>query len=68
MRPFQLGDKFRANEFGGMVEVRWVDPRDRYCAVVFNMADQLDNETVFAADFCNDWTLVEEGAVSIVPQ
>jgi hypothetical protein len=67
MKRFRVGDKFKANEFAGMVEVRWIDPADEDCALVFNVANKFDAETVFAADFFNDWTLVEDGA-GPVPQ
>jgi hypothetical protein len=40
--------------------VRWVDPLDRNCAVVFDVSRQFDDETVFAAEFFDDWTIVEE--------
>ncbi|GEM_PF-4275234 len=62
MGPFQVGDKFRANDFAGLVEVRWVDPQDGNCAVVFDIANQFGDETVFATEFFNDWTIMEEGA------
>jgi hypothetical protein len=61
MRAFQVGDRFKSKDVKEIVEVRWVDPRDRHCAVVFNVANQFEDETVFASDFLGDWTLVEEG-------
>ena len=59
MRPFQVGDRFKSNDATAIVEVRWVDPQDQYCAVVFNVANQLEDETVFASDFLRRWTLVK---------
>lgn len=60
MRPFHVGDRFRSKDVKEIVEVRWVDPQDRYCAVVFNVANQLEDETVFASDFLASWSLVKE--------
>lgn len=60
MRRFQVGDQFRSNEFAAIVEVRWVDPQDQNCAVVFDIGNQFDDETVFATEFFDDWTIVEE--------
>jgi hypothetical protein len=60
MRAFHVGDRFTSKNVKAIVEVRWVDPRDRTCAVVFNVANQFEDETVFAADFLEHWTLLEE--------
>lgn len=60
MRAFHVGDRFKSKDMKAIAEVRWVDPRDRTCAVVFNVANQFEDETVFAADFLGHWTLVEE--------
>ena len=65
MRRFQVGDRFKSNEVTDIVEVRWVHPQDPYCAVVFNMANQFEDETVFASDFLGSWTLVEESTESL---
>jgi hypothetical protein len=60
MRAFQVGDRFKSKDVKEIVEVRWVDPRDRSCAVVFNVANRFEDETVFALDFFDHWTPVEE--------
>ncbi|HEY7229164.1 MAG TPA: hypothetical protein VH558_02210 [Pseudolabrys sp.] len=65
MRTFQVGDRFQSNDVTDIVEVRWVHPQDPYCAVVFNVANQFEDETVFASDFFGCWTLVEEGTESL---
>lgn len=48
-----------------IVEVRWVDPQDCYCAVIFNVANQFEDETVFAGDFLRGWTLVVPGTEAL---
>lgn len=60
MRAFRVGDRFKSKDVKEIVEVRWVDPRDRSCAVVFNVANRFEDETVFAVDFFDHWTLAEE--------
>ena len=65
MRPFQVGDRFKSNDVKEIVEVRWVDPQDANCAVVFNVANQSEDETVFASDFFLHWSLVAEGTRSL---
>jgi hypothetical protein len=60
MKPFRVGERFKGNDVEKVVEVRWVDPHDQYCAVVFNVANRFEDETVFATDFLNYWTLIEE--------
>ena len=61
MRPFQIGDRFKSKDVKEIVEVRWLDPQDPDCAVVVNVANQFEDETVFAGDFFDHWSLVEEG-------
>jgi len=61
MSPFQVGDRFKSKDVKEIVEVRWVDPQDRHCAVVVNVANRFEDETVFASDFFDHWTLVEGG-------
>lgn len=60
MRSFQVGDRFKGKGVKEIVEVRWVDPQDRDCAVVVNVANQFEDETVFAADFFDHWSLIGE--------
>ena len=60
MRAFHVGDRFKSKDVQAIVEVRWVDPRDQRCAVVFNVTNQFEDETVFAADFLEHWTLAEQ--------
>jgi hypothetical protein len=59
MRPFRVGDQFKGNHTGLIAEVSWVDPQDHFRAVI-NGTDFVD-ETVFAAQFLNHWTLIKEG-------
>lgn len=59
MRPFRVGDKFKGNHVGYNAEVTWVDPQDRRRATI--SIKDLPDETVFAAQFLNHWTLIEEG-------
>jgi len=65
MRAFQVGDRYNSSDVAEIVEVRWVDPQDRHCAVVFNVANRFEDETVFAGDFLIQWTLVVEGTKSL---
>jgi hypothetical protein len=65
MRAFQRGDRFKSTGVKEIVEVRWVDPADSHCAVVFNVANGFEDETVFASDFLNHWTLVRQGAEAL---
>ena len=65
MRAFQVGQRFKSTDVREVVEVRWVHPRDRGCAVVFNVANPFEDETVFATDFLRQWALVEEGAAPL---
>ncbi len=65
MRAFQVGDRFKSKDVKAIVEVRWVDPRDQSCAVVFNVANPFEDETVFAADFLEHWTLAKEGPLTL---
>ena len=65
MRRFQVGDRFKSKDARAIVEVRWVDPQDRDCAVVVNVANQFEDETVFASDFFNHWSSVEEGSEAL---
>lgn len=64
MRTFHVGQKFKSKDVQEIVEVRWVDAQDQCCAVVFNVANPFEDETVFATDFFENWTLVE-GANSL---
>jgi hypothetical protein len=61
MRPFQVGDRLKSKDVKEIVEVRWVDPQYPDCAVVVNVANQFEDETVFASDFFDNWSLIEEG-------
>jgi hypothetical protein len=67
MRAFRVGDHFRGNHSGLTAEVTWVDPNDHFRATVNclrgDVIEQVD-QTVFAAQFLNHWTLVREGQVS----
>lgn len=63
MSAFQVGQRFKSKDVRAVVEVRWVDPGDRSCAVVFNVANPFEDETVFATDFFEHWTLEEGTAV-----
>lgn len=65
MKPFQVGDRFKSHDVNAIVEVRWVDPRDHGCAVVFNVANHFEDETVFASEFLRGWTLISEGAEAL---
>lgn len=65
MKAFQVGQRFKRNDVRETVDVRWVDPQDRSCAVVFNVANHFEDETVFAGDFLSHWTLLEEGKESL---
>jgi len=60
MRAFQVGERYNSEYVREVVKVRWIDPQDQYCAVVFNVANRFEDETVFASDFMNYWTLIEE--------
>ena len=57
MRPFKVGDVFKGNHSDQVVTVRWVDPKDHFRAVV-----DYAETTVFAAQFLNHWTLIQEGS------
>jgi hypothetical protein len=58
MRPFLIGDQFKGNQIGRIVEVQWVDPEDHFRAVISDVNGEYDDETVFAAQFLNHWTLM----------
>ena len=51
MGPFQVGDRFKSKDVKEIVEVRWTDPQNRDCAVVVNVANQFEDETVFSSGF-----------------
>jgi hypothetical protein len=61
MRAFRVGDQFKGNQIGRIVQVVWVDPEDRFRAVISDVNGEFDDETVFAAQFLNYWTLTKEG-------
>ena len=61
MRPFRVGDQFKGNKIGRIVEVVWVDPEDHFRATISDAKREFDDETVFAAQFLNHWTLIKEG-------
>jgi hypothetical protein len=65
MRSFGVGQRFKSNDVPDVVEVRWVDPAQASCAVVFKVANHFEDETVFAPDFFEHWTLVEERIASV---
>lgn len=65
MRAFEAGQRFKSQDMREVIAVRWVDPHDRYCAVVFNVANKFEDETVFAPDFFEHWSLVEEHVPSV---
>jgi hypothetical protein len=58
MRPFRVGDQYKSNHTGQFVTVTWVDPKDRFKAIV-----DLDEATMFGAQFLNHWSLVKEGCL-----
>jgi hypothetical protein len=60
MTAFHVGDRFTSKETKEIVQVRWVDPQDRSCAVVFNLSNPFEDETVFAGDFLDHWSLAGE--------
>jgi hypothetical protein len=62
MRPFRVGDEFKGNHSGTVAEVIWVDPQDRFKAVV--NTSELIEQTVFASQFLNHWTLIKEGSAA----
>ena len=59
MRPFRVGDQFRGNHSGLIAEVSWIYREDHFRAVVYS-TDFVD-QTVYAAQFLNHWTLIKEG-------
>jgi hypothetical protein len=67
MRAFQVGDVFQGDHSGLKAEVIWVDPHDHFRAVVNVMKgseiEKLE-QTVFAIQFLNYWTLIKEGPPS----
>jgi hypothetical protein len=60
-----VGQRFKSSDVPVAVEVRWVDLADGYCALVFNVANHFEEETVFAPDFFDHWTLVEARIASV---
>lgn len=62
MRPFRVGDLFHGRHSGQLARVQWVDPNDHFRAVVD--CGELIEQTVFAAQFLNHWTLIKEGPVA----
>ena len=65
MRAFHVGDRFKSKDVMQIVEVRWVDPQDRACAVVLNVANPFEDETVFAGDFLLRWSPVEKSTEAL---
>jgi len=64
MRAFRVGDQFKGNHSGLLAEVTWVDPHDHFRAVIKCMGGSRTryvDETVFAAQFLNHWTLTRAG-------
>jgi hypothetical protein len=51
MRAFRVGDQFRGNQQRRIVEVTWVDPEDHFCATIFDLKGEFDDEKVFASQF-----------------
>jgi hypothetical protein len=64
MRPFRVGDEFKGKQIGRIAKVEWVDPQDHFRAVISDVKGGFDDETVFAAQFLNYWTLTKEGPIA----